>query len=175
VEIQGQYAAGTAAELFTVGDVGRVWVIADVFESDLARVKVGDKASVTVVSNPGKHFEGKVEWISGVLDPGTRSAKVRCAFDNPDGQLKPEMYATARIAVQERKSLAIARASLVRLGDQTIVFVRTGTTSDGREKFERIPVTVDDVEGSTWVPVLYGLEKGAKVVNQGAARLSSAI
>jgi len=175
VEIQGQYGGGTPAELFTVGDVGRVWVIADVFESDLARVRVGAKAAVTIVANPGKHFDGKVEWISGVLDASTRSAKVRCAFDNPDGQLKPEMYATARIAVEERKALALPRSALVRLGDQTIVFVHTGTLADGREKFERVPVTIDDVEGSKFVPVLYGLEKGAKVVTEGAARLQAAM
>ncbi len=174
-EIQGQYAAGNAAELFTVGDVGHVWVIADVFESDIARVKVGAKAQVTIVANHGKQFDGTVEWISGVLDPSTRSAKVRCAFDNPDGLLKPEMYATARIAVAERMSLALPRSALVRLGDQTIVFVHTGTLADGREKFERVPVTVDDVDGSKWVPVLYGLEKGAKVVTAGTARLQAAM
>ena len=77
--------------------------------------------------------------------------------------------------VAERMSLALPRSALVRLGDQTIVFVHTGTLADGREKFERVPVTVDDVDGSKWVPVLYGLEKGAKVVTAGTARLQAAM
>lgn len=172
-EIQGQYGGGTAVELFTVGDITRVWVVADIFESDIARVRVGASAVVTVVAHPGKPFTGKVEWLSGVLDPGTRSAKVRCAFDNPDGILKPEMYATAKIAVEERKALAIPRSSLLRLGDQTVVFVLAGKSGDGRDIFERVPVTVDDVAGSSWVPVLHGLEPGARVVTAGGMRLAA--
>ena len=172
-EVQGQYGSGTPVELFTVGDIRRIWVIADVFESDLSRVKVESKAVVRVVAQPGKELVGKVEWISATLDPSTRSAKVRCAFDNPDGTLKPEMYATAKISVEERKALAIHRRSLLRLGDQTVVFVQTGMTDDGKTKFERIPVAVDDIDGSEWIVVQHGLEKGAKVVTAGTMRLSS--
>ncbi len=172
IEVQGQYGGGTAAELFTVGELDKVWVIADVFEMDIARVKVGSKANVKVVAYAGKNFEGKVDWVSGTLDPVTRTAKVRCTFDNPDRLLKPEMYATVQVSVEERTALAIPKTSLLRLGDQTVVFVQSGTTPDGKLKFERVPVTVDEGEGSKWVPVSHGLEKGQKIVTAGAILLS---
>jgi membrane fusion protein, heavy metal efflux system len=175
IEVQGQYGGGTAAELFTVGELDKVWVIADVFEMDIARVKVGSKSLVKVVAYSGKSFEGKVDWVSGTLDPLTRTAKVRCTFDNSDHLLKPEMYATVQISVEERQALAIPRGALLRLGEQTVVFVQTGNAPDGRLKFERMPVTVDEGEGSKWVPVTHGLERGMKVVTAGAILLSGMI
>jgi cobalt-zinc-cadmium efflux system membrane fusion protein len=175
IEVQGQYGGGTAQELFTVGELDKVWVIADVFEMDIARVKVGSKAVVKVVAYSGKNFEGKVDWVSGTLDPVTRTAKVRCTFDNPDHLLKPEMYATVQVSVEERQALAIPRSALLRLGEQTVVFVFVGNAPDGRLKFERIPVTVDEGEGGKWVPVTHGLEKGMKVVTSGAILLSGMI
>src|SRR5262249_11665539 len=150
---------GQALELFTVGELTKVWVIADVYEMDIARVKVGSRANVKVVAYSGKNFEGKVDWVSGTLDPTTRTAKGRCTFDNSDNLLKPEMYATVQISVEERQALAIPRGALLRLGEQTVVFVQTGNTPEGKLKFERIPVTVDEGEGSKWVPVTHGLEK----------------
>src|SRR5262249_43372111 len=114
IEVQGQYGGGTALELFTVGELDKVWVIADVFEMDIARVKVGSKALVKVVAYSGKSFEGKVDWVSGTLDPTTRTAKVRCTFDNADRLLEPEMYATVQISVEERQALAIPRSALLR-------------------------------------------------------------
>ena len=84
IEVQGQYSGGATQELFTIGEIDKVWVLADLYEMDLARVQVGAPAAVTVVAYPDKVFEGKVDWVSGMLDPTTRTAKVRCTFDNPD-------------------------------------------------------------------------------------------
>ena len=173
IEIQGQYGGGTAAELFTVGALDRVWVIADVFEVDVARVSVGAKASVKVVAYADKAFEGTVDWVSGMLDPVTRTIKIRCTFDNPERLLKPEMYATVLVGVAERRALAIPRTSLMRLGDQTVVFVkRSDAAPDGRLRFERIPVAVDEDGGTKWLAVTHGLDKGDQVVNSGGAVLS---
>jgi cobalt-zinc-cadmium efflux system membrane fusion protein len=175
IEVQGQYGGGTAVELFTVGELDRVWVMADVYEMDLARVKVGTKVIVKVVAYSGKTFEGRVDWVSGALDPTTRTAKVRCTFENPDRLLKPEMYATVSISVEERKALALPKGAVLRLGDQTVVFVQSGQTPDGKLKFERIPVSVDEGEGSKWLPVTHGLEPGTKVVTAGAILLAGMI
>jgi cobalt-zinc-cadmium efflux system membrane fusion protein len=175
IEVQGQYGGGTAVELFTVGELDKVWVLADVYEMDIARVKVGAKVSVSVVAYPGKAFMGRVDWVSGALDPTSRTAKVRCTFDNPDRLLKPEMYATVTVSVEETKALALPKGAVLRLGDQTVVFVETGTTPDGKLKFERVPVQVDEGEGSQWLPVQHGLDKGAKVVTQGAILLAGMI
>ena len=175
IEVQGQYGGGTAVELFTVGELDKVWVLADVYEMDIARVKVGAKVNVRVVAYPDKVFEGRVDWVSGTLDPTSRTAKVRCTFDNPDRLLKPEMYATVTISVEETKELALPKGAVLRLGDQTVVFVQSGSTPDGKLKFERVPVQVDEGEGSQWLPVQHGLEKGAKVVTQGAILLAGMI
>ncbi len=184
IEVQGQYGGGQAVELFTVGELDHVWVLADVYEMDLARVKVGAKVIVKVVAYPARTFDGRVDWVSGALDPSTRTAKVRCTFTNPltddvDGtttrMLKPEMYATVTISVEEKKALALPKGAVLRLGDQTVVFVQTGTTPDGRLKFERAPVQVDEGEGGQWLTVEHGIDKGAKVVTAGAILLAGMI
>jgi len=172
VEVQGQYGGGTAVELFTIGELDKVWILADIFEMDLARVKVGAKVVVKIVTYPGKTFEGKVDYVAGMLDPVTRTARVRCIFENPDKLLKPEMYATVQISVDERKALAIPRSALLRLGDSTVVFVELGESSDKRIRYERRPVTIDETEGSPWLPVTHGLDRGNKIVVSGAVLLS---
>jgi cobalt-zinc-cadmium efflux system membrane fusion protein len=174
-EVQGTYGGGTAVELFTVGELDRVWVLADIFEMDLGRVKKGAHVSVKVVAYPQRIFDGNVEWVSGSLDANTRTAKVRISVDNPkeDGLrlLKPEMYATVSISVDERKALAIPRTAIMRLGDQTIVFKQIGQTPDGRLKFERVPIAVDEEEGGDWLPVTHGIAGGDRIVTSGGILL----
>ncbi len=176
VEVEGLYGGGTATELFTVGDAERLWVLADVYELDVARVHVGARAEVVVAAYPGESFGAEVDWVSPTLDPSTRTAKVRCVLPNADARLKPEMYASVRIAVNPRRALAIPKAALLRMGDQAVVFVRKpGSTSDGRVAFERRPVIVDEAMGEREAPVLHGLEPGEVVVTAGAELLSGAI
>jgi cobalt-zinc-cadmium efflux system membrane fusion protein len=172
MEVQGQYSGGTALELFTVGELDPLWVIADVFEMDLGRVKSGQSVSVKVVSYPERTFEGVVDWISGTLEPSTRTAKARCTIANPDHLLKPEMYASVSIAVEGHKALAVPKRSVLRLGDQTVVFVYLGKNPDRKERFERRPVTVTEEESGEFVPVTRGLEKGERIVVDGALLLS---
>ncbi len=171
VEVQGQYSGGASQELFTIGQLGEVWVIGDLFELDMARVPVGAPARVTVIAYPGKVFEGKVDWVSRVLDPTTRTAKVRCTFDNPGHLLKPEMYATVAISVDARKELALPKGSVLRSSDETVVFVERGRTESGQLRLVRVPVVVDEGESSHWLPVSKGLEKGTRVVTHGAVLL----
>jgi multidrug efflux pump subunit AcrA (membrane-fusion protein) len=81
------------------------------------------------------------------------------------------MYATAQISVDQKKALAIPRNALLRLGEYKVVFVQVGE-GDGRVKFERVPVDVDEGESSPWLEVKHGLEDGQKVVVNGAILLS---
>lgn len=179
MEVQGQYGGGSAALLFTLGELDRVWVIADVYELDIARVKVGSPVAVRSVAYPDrKPFEGKIEWVSGVLDKDTRTAKVRCSFENHERLLKPEMFVTVSLRVDQKRVLALPRNALMRLGDVTVVFVDQGKTPDGRARFERIPLAVDEGEGGRWIPltgpnVPKQLVKGARVVAAGAVLLST--
>lgn len=170
IEVQGQYSGGGAVELFTIGELDRVWVLGDLYEVDMARVRVGAPAQVTVVAYPDKVYSGQVDWVSGSLDPSTRTAKVRCTFDNPDKLLRPMMYSTVKIAVAQRTALAIPRAALLRLGEYKVVFVQIGD-SDGRVRFERLPVDVNESDGP-WLEVKHGLDAGQKIVVTGAALLS---
>jgi cobalt-zinc-cadmium efflux system membrane fusion protein len=181
VEVQGQYTGGAGnncipglttnavcGELFTIGELDKVWVLGDVYEIDLARVHVGTSAMVTTVAYPGQVFSGKVDWVSGSMDPSTRTAKVRCTFDNPDGKLRPMMYSTVEISVDQRKALAIPRSSIVRMGEYKVVFVEVGE-ADGRVRFERLPVAVDESKASPYVAVKHGVEAGQRIVVNGAS------
>ncbi len=159
-------------ELFTIGELDHVWVIGDLYEMDFARVHVGAPAIVTVVAYPERVFKGTVDWVSGSLDPNTRTAKVRCTFDNPDKLLRPMMYATVQISVDQKKAVAIPRNSILRLGDQKIVFIEVGE-GDGLVKYRRIPVDVDEGESSQWLEVKKGLQAGEKIVVGGAILLAA--
>lgn len=171
-EVQGQYGGGTAVELFTVGELDRLWVVADVYEMDTSRVKVGSRVNLKLFSLPNKVFPATIEWVSGTLDPQTRTSKVRCVIDNKDRLFKPEMYATLFISVDERKAVSIPRSALIRLGEQTAVFVEKGRSSDGRHVFTRTSVTVDEAEGGRWLPLTRGPERGSRIVTEGTILLA---
>jgi cobalt-zinc-cadmium efflux system membrane fusion protein len=172
VEVQGQYSGGTAVELFTVGELDRVWVLADVFEMDLARVQKGNPVTVRVVAYPDKMFEGTVEYIASALDPASRTAKVRCAIANTGLLLKPEMYATVSIATGGRRAIAVPRTALLRLGEGVNVFVKKGTAPTGQIIFERVAVAIDeDSEDKDLVPITHGLQVGQTVVVKGGVEL----
>ncbi len=174
-EVQGQYSGGGAVELYTVGELDRVWALADVYEVDLARVERGAPVTVTVVSRPGKAFTGSVDWVSDALDPATHTAKVRCTIDNPERDLRAEMFATVVIALGGRRALALPREAVLRLSDQAVVFVERGEAPGGLVRFEKRTVTLDDQGGGAFVPVVSGLASGERVVTSGAILLAGAL
>lgn len=174
VEVQGQYSGGATVELFTVGELDKVWVLGELYELNLARVHVGSPATVTVVAYPDKAFKGTVDWVSGSLDPSTRTFKVRCTFENDEKLLRPMMYATVRISVEQDQSLAVPRSALLRLGDEKVVFVEVGDSS-GRVRFRQVAIDVDEGESSPWLAVAKGLEAGQRIVVNGAILLSSSL
>jgi len=171
-EVQGQYSGGTAVELFTIGELDAVWILADVFEMDLARVHQKAAVIVKVVAYPNRLFKGEVDYITGALDPTTRTARVRCSIANPDRALKPEMYATVVIAVEGHPVPAVPRAAVLHIAEQTVVFVESGRAPDGRLKFVRRVVAVDESDGADYAPITRGLALGERVVSSGAILLS---
>lgn len=172
MEVQGQYGGGNAVELFTVGELDEVLVMADLHEMELPQVHVGDPVRVSVVAYPGRTFEGRVEWISSALDPQLHTARIRCRIKNPDSLLKPEMYATVSVEVRRPEAVALRRSGLVRLGAQTMAMVSLGVAPDGRRRFERRPVQVDEDVSGDFYPVQRGLKEGEVVVVDGALLLS---
>jgi cobalt-zinc-cadmium efflux system membrane fusion protein len=184
IEVQGQYSGGAGnnclpglttnavcGELFTIGELDKVWVLGDIYEIDMGRVHVGATAKVTTVAYPGRVFTGTVDWLSGAMDSNTHTAKIRCTFDNPDGQLRPMMYVTIQISVDPREALAIPRSAIVRLGEYKVVFVQMGE-ANGRVRFERLPVAVDESVSTPYVAVKHGVEMGQRIVVDGAAVLA---
>jgi cobalt-zinc-cadmium efflux system membrane fusion protein len=170
-DVQGQLSGGTAPELFTVGSIDSVYVYADVYEADLARVKRGAPVRVKVIAYPETSFAGQIEWISSVLDPMTRTARLRCTLLNPARELLPEMYATVSVATLARKALVVSRSAVLHAGDERVVFVQTGATETGLLKFQRRRVVLEESESDP-VPVRSGLSAGEAVVVSGALLLS---
>ena len=173
VEVAGQYSQGNPVELFMLGAIDSVWVFADVYEVDMARVVVGASAHVSVIAYPDRVFDGRIDWVSSVLDSATRTVRARCVLDNHDRKLRPEMFATVSISVDVTKHLAVPASAGVQMGEQQIVFVEAGKTADQRTKFVRRPVAVERTTGGKWMRVEHGLERGERVVTSGADKLST--
>ena len=171
-EVQGQYGGGTAVEIFTIGELDRVWVFADIFEADLARVQRGATVRLKAIAYPSEIFTGTVDWIAGALDPITRTARIRCSIPNSNRELKPEMYATVSVAVDGDSVPALPRTAVLRIADQTAVFVETGATPDGRLRFVRRIVTLNEDLGTDYLPIVRGLAPGDRIVTSGASVLS---
>ena len=136
--------------LLTIADLSRVWVLCDVYENNLADVHIGDRADVVLNAYPDRPLAGTVSDISRVLDPTTRTAKVRIELQNPDGLLRPGMFATARFTSQTTTAHAVAPASAVlRLEDRSWVF-----REEGPDRFRRSEVQAGRVlpDGTQEIP-----------------------
>ena len=169
LEVQGQYGGGTAVELFTVGEVDSLRLLADVQEMDIPKVRLGGRLHYEVGGVSG---EGVINWVSGSLDPATRTVQIRCNVPNPQRLLKPEMFARVVLEVPGRKGLAVPRSALLRIGDLVYVFVDLGPLPDGGRRFERRQVQADEHQAGDLVPILGGLKPGEPVVVKGALQLS---
>jgi len=101
-------------------------VMADAYEGDLARVRIGMPATLTLQAYPGRTFSGRVAFIDPILDPATRTAKVHMHFANPGAVLKPEMYGDVVLESHERTGLLIPADAVVSAGTRDVVFVALG-------------------------------------------------
>ena len=155
-------------ELFIIADLSRVWVQGDVYQKDIAKIRVGQDAVVTVDTYPGETFIGRVTHVSDVLDPDTRTAKVRCEVVNRNGRLKSQMFATLALPVSaQRNALVIPSRAVQDIDGVPTVFVRVG-----EKQFETRPVRVAAAVGDD-VEVTEGLKIGDSVVTDGALMLKS--
>ncbi|HSB21324.1 MAG TPA: efflux RND transporter periplasmic adaptor subunit, partial [Anaeromyxobacteraceae bacterium] len=143
---------------YEITDLSEVWVLADIYESDLARTRVGMPATFTAQAFPNRPFQGRVAFIDPVLDPKTRTAKVRLAFANPRGELKPEMFGDVVLKARAREGLRIPTDAVIDSGTKKVVFVSLG---DG--KFQPREVKLGGTDGDH-VEVVSGLGSGELVV-----------
>lgn len=157
-------------ELFTVADLSTVWVLADVYEKDIARVRPDGVVTVRVDAYPDRTFTGRVTYVSDIIDEGTRTAKVRCVVDNRDGALKLQMFAKVTLDTTEQRDAVTVPADAVQQIDaQTIVFVWLAPT-----RFERRDVQVGR-RADDRVEILAGLTGGDRVVSTGSFYLKTAL
>ena len=174
IVIEAHAAAGESvsaeSELFRIADLSQVWVQAEVYEKDLGRIRVGQTASITVDTYPNREFRGRISYISDILDPQTRTAKVRCEVSNSDGSLKVEMFATVRLPTTfSVDAMVVPAEAIQQIEGADVVFVRAGETT-----FERRTVTVGrTIQGTA--EVLSGLKAGEAVVTKGAFHLKSMV
>jgi cobalt-zinc-cadmium efflux system membrane fusion protein len=155
--------ADQAAPLLTITNLETVWVLADVYEQDLGLVQAGSDLVVRVPAYPGVDFKGKVGHIGDVVDPATRTVKIRCVVPNPTARLKPEMFAKVELRdTSGRKVITISSKAVVIDGDKTKVLV----ASEGNTFRPRQVEVGPEVDGQ--VRVLGGLKPGEKIVTEGA-------
>jgi len=157
-----------ASEIMRLADLSSVWILAEVFESQVDWVELGQNAEVSLSYLPGKQWEGKVEYIYPSLDPKTRTLKVRLQFNNPDEELKPNMYAHINIYGGEKKNiLTIPREALIRIGQQQRVIVDLG---EGRFAPQEVKA---GIESGDWIEIINGLNEGDNVVISGQFLIDS--
>ena len=143
---------------YEITDLSEVWVLADVYEPDLARTRVGMPATFVAQAYPNRTFSGRVAFVDPVLDPKTRTAKVRLAFPNPRDELKPEMFGDVVLRAKPREGLRIPGDAVIDTGTKKVVFLSLG---DG--KFEPRAVDLGATDGDH-VELVSGLRAGDQVV-----------
>ena len=155
-------AAIAAGEvLFDIANLERVWILADVYESELAFARAGATAKVTLSYLPGRTFDGKVTFVTPTVDAMTRTAKVRIEVDNRDGSLKPEMFAEVVIEEPARNVTVVPESAVLSTGTRAVVFVVKGDGS-----FEPREVETG-VKSDRFIEIRRGVAPGEKVVMQG--------
>ena len=146
--------------LFKIADLSAIWLMIEVFEQDLSRVRVGQPVKIHVEAYPEREFNGKVASIYPIVSPDTRSVKVRVELANPGGQLKPDMYASAQLAVAGAKAevITVPDSAVIDSGVRQIVLV-----SHGAGLFEPREVKLG-MRSDGYAEVLQGLSVGEAVV-----------
>ena len=119
----GGFANDLTASLMTIANLSSVWVTANVPESDIAVIAKGQSVEVTLPAYPGQLFQGTVAFVNDVEEPDTRRTKVRIEFANPDGKLKPNMFANASFKVPQKSAVFVPNSALLMNNDKTIVVV----------------------------------------------------
>ena len=168
----GQTVESTT-HLFTVGDLATLWVLLDVFESQLPLVQVGQEVTIATAAVKDRVFGGRIDYVGEVVDERTRAVGVRVVVRNGEGLLKPGMFATATLKAGSSSSapaplaVIVPREAVQRIGEENVVFTPLG---DGAFRAVEVQVGVD---AGRAIQVVEGLEAGQKVVTTGAFVLKS--
>jgi RND family efflux transporter MFP subunit len=155
------------SDLYTITDLSRIWIVADVFESDITSIKIGDATYVSFPNGNTPPLAAKVTYIQPQVDPTTRTLKVRLDAPNPGLRMKPDMYVNVEFGIAEAKQLVVPAEAVLDTGDRQTVFVDLG---DGY--LEPRQVVVGERYGDR-VAITRGLAAGERVVSSGTFLIDS--
>src|ERR1017187_648025 len=148
-------------DLYTIVDLSRVWIMADVFEYEAPNIHVGETARGSLQALPGKSFSARIDYLQPEVDPMTRTLKVRLNMDNPGVMLKPDMYADIEFRVNIPSKLTVPADAVLNAGERKTVFV-----DRGNGYFEPRQVKTGEREGDR-IQILSGLSQGERIVTSG--------
>jgi len=158
---EGIKSLDNTPNLFTIANLSEVWVVCDVFENDLGEVHLGDSAEIRLNAFPDRVYKGRVADISRVLDPNTRSAKVRIVLPNPEGTLRSGMFAV--VTFRSRKltdRVVVPSTAIMRLHDRDWVFRK-----EGEKQFRKIAVQADGLAPDGMQEIRQGVKAGDELVS----------
>ncbi len=165
-----EFRSDNQTNLFTIANLDKVYVIANVFESDIKKIKEGYMARVTTISYPDKIFAGKIDKIYNVIDPDTKVMKVRIKLDNPDLMLKPEMFANIEVVYPDDKILNYVSSSAV-IFDKNANFV---VVYHRRDSVENRQVHIyKSIDNNTYITD--GLKEGEIIISKKALLVYDAL
>jgi cobalt-zinc-cadmium efflux system membrane fusion protein len=161
----GAQVSDPTATLMTVTNIDRVFVTANVAESDIGRATMGAQADIVLTADPGRNLRGRISEVNAVIEPDTRRQKVRIALANPDGRLMPNMYATVRLPALATTGVSVPQSALLMNNDSISVLVEVRPWV-----FQRRAVQIGE-ETQASARVVSGLQPGERVVVRGGVLL----
>ena len=164
--VQGQ-AVTPGQMLYTISDLTRVWIEADLRGTDAASVRTGTTADIEITGLPGRSYTGRVEYIYPTVQPDARTTRARITVANSGGLLKPGMYATVRLSTPSRTALTVPTSAVVRTGERAFVFVDVG---GGKLRSQDVELGAG---AGDYIEVLAGIEPGQRVVTSAQFLLDS--
>jgi cobalt-zinc-cadmium efflux system membrane fusion protein len=152
--------ADNSSNMFTISNLKNVWIWANVYESNISAIHMGDRVDVTTLSYPGRVFKGNVDKIMNVLDPTNKVLKVRVALDNPDYALKPQMFASVTVTNKsDKQALCVPKSALIFDHSQYYVLVYRS-----RSDVQITPVqTINTIGEKTFLSA--GVNEGDRVIS----------
>jgi Cu(I)/Ag(I) efflux system membrane fusion protein len=162
---QNQAVIGSAVNpgdvLYQVATLDRVWITADIYETDLSRIKVGQSLEAVTTAFPHEIFRGEVSRVSPTIDPNAHTAQIKCEMPNPGLRLKPQMLARVRIVTQPGAALVVSQEALVFDGDGYYAFVKIGKNTVVRRRVE-----ISSWNEQGYARIVSGLEPEDEVMPQ---------
>ena len=162
----GAFVNDATASIMTIANLDSIWFTASVPENAVSSVAKGQKVEITLLAYPGEAFTGTVAFVGAVLEPDTRSDKVRIAFENRQGKFKPNMFANARFSIAQARQTFVPNSALLMNNDSTTVFVEVQPWT-----FVRRTIELGYEEGDN-VQVRHGLAAGERIIVTGGVLLN---